>query len=49
MRRRGDELEVELAPSSAFINRGTVPPLLSTSHYIRISSEITIAVGLIFS
>uniref|UniRef100_A0A1I8BEC8 RING-type E3 ubiquitin transferase n=1 Tax=Meloidogyne hapla TaxID=6305 RepID=A0A1I8BEC8_MELHA len=42
MRKRGDELDVELAPSKA-LNRSLVPPILSTTHYIRISSETTIA------
>lgn len=46
MRRRGDELEVELAPSKALLNRGTISTL-STSHYIRTSSEITVAVSYI--
>ncbi|KAF7637151.1 RING-type domain-containing protein [Meloidogyne graminicola] len=47
MRRRGDELEVELAPSKALLNRGTISTL-STSHYIRTSSEITVAVNSYF-
>ncbi|CAK5089360.1 unnamed protein product [Meloidogyne enterolobii] len=42
MRRRGDELDVELAPSKRLINCGLTPHVLNNSHYIRTSSDTTI-------
>lgn len=43
MRRRGDELDVELAPSKRLINCSLTPYFLNNSHYIRTSSDTTIS------
>jgi len=48
MRRRGDELDVELAPSKRLINCSLTPYFLNNSHYIRTSSDTTISVSLLF-
>ncbi|KAL3089176.1 hypothetical protein niasHT_021120 [Heterodera trifolii] len=41
MCRKGDEIEVELAPSKSLLSSGSVPAHMHCSHFVRAPSEIT--------